>query len=78
MLRCLDRQDSSGIRFYIGKERRQYEIGYLTLGTVTDFLGIAIPPRAERFNVDSYCPANSTMVSVTDDSASLDRCPFLV
>ena len=59
-----DRRDSSGIRFYIGKERRQHDLGYLTLGTDTFILGLAIPPRADRFIVDSYCPANNTKVSV--------------
>ena len=58
-----DRRDSSGIRYYIGKEKRQHELGYLTLGTDSYVLGIAIPPRVDRFVVDSYCPASGTKVS---------------
>ena len=58
-----DRVDSSGIRFYIGEERRQHDIGYLTLGTESMALGITIPPRADRFIIDSYCPASGTQVS---------------
>jgi hypothetical protein len=46
----------------LGKERRQYELGYLTLGTVANFLALAIPPGADRFIVDSYCTANATKV----------------
>jgi hypothetical protein len=59
----LDRRDSTGIRFYVGKERRQYDLGYLTLGTKSNAVAIAIPPRVDRFNIDSYCPASVTKVS---------------
>ena len=59
----LDRRDSSGIRFYLGKERRQHELGYLALGMDSTAAGIAIPPGAEQFLVDSYCPAEATKVS---------------
>jgi hypothetical protein len=62
---ALDRIDSSGIRFYLGKERRQYDLGYLTFGVESNYAGIAIPPRVDRFNIDSYCPANVTKVSKT-------------
>ncbi|CAF4866010.1 unnamed protein product, partial [Rotaria sp. Silwood1] len=56
-----NRKDSSGIRFYIGKELRQYDLGYLSLGTDASALGLAIPPKVERFIVDSYCSANATV-----------------
>ncbi|CAF3680380.1 unnamed protein product [Rotaria sp. Silwood1] len=56
-----NRTDSSGIRFYIGKELRQYDLGYLTLGTDSIAAALAIPPKVERFIVDSYCSANVTM-----------------
>ena len=59
----LDRMDSSGIRFYLGNELRQYDLGYLTLGTDSDATAIAIPPRADRLTIDSYCPASVTQVS---------------
>ena len=59
----LDRRDNSGIRFYLGKERRQYDLGYLTLGSDSSAYGIAIPPGVDRFVVDSYCPAAATNVS---------------
>ncbi|CAF0843332.1 unnamed protein product [Adineta ricciae] len=55
-----NRTDSSGIRFYIGKELRQYDIGYLTLGTEPDAVALAIPPKVDRFIVDTYCPAEAT------------------
>ena len=58
-----DRRDSSGIRFYIGKERRQHDLGYLTLTADGSTVGIAIPPRTDRFMIDSYCPAIVTKVS---------------
>jgi hypothetical protein len=61
----LDRRDSSGIRFYVGKQLRQYDLGYLTLGLGSSFAGIAIPPKVDRFNIDSYCPASVTKVSET-------------
>ena len=65
---CLhaDRQDSSGIRFFIGEERRQHDLGYLTFGTDSFVLALAIPPRADRFIVDSYCPSNLTQVNEMD------------
>jgi hypothetical protein len=59
---CVGRRDSSGIRYYIGKERRQHELGYLTLGMDSYVLGLTIPPRVDQFIVDSYCPANATQV----------------
>ena len=59
----LDRTDSSGIRFYVGRDLRQYDIGYLSLGAEATVLGIAIPPRVDRFIIDSYCPANLMKVS---------------
>jgi hypothetical protein len=59
----LDRTDSSGLRFYLGNELRQYDLGYLTLGTDSDATAIAIPPRADRLTIDSYCPALVTQVS---------------
>jgi hypothetical protein len=59
---ALDRRDSTGIRFYVGKERRQYDLGYLTLGADSTFAGIAIPPKVDQFNIDTYCPASVTKV----------------
>ncbi|CAF4100624.1 unnamed protein product [Rotaria sordida] len=56
-----NRTDSSGIRFYIGKELRQHDLGYLTLGTTPTPRALAIPPKMERFIVDSYCPATATL-----------------
>jgi len=58
----LDRRDNTGIRFYIGKELRQYDIGYLSFGTVVSALALAIPPKVERFIVDSYCPSGFSKV----------------
>ncbi|CAF2811760.1 unnamed protein product [Rotaria sp. Silwood2] len=55
-----NRHDSTGFRFYLGKERRQYDLGYLTLGTDSSPNGIAIPPGVDRFIIDSYCPAETT------------------
>jgi hypothetical protein len=51
------------MRFYLGKERRQYELGYLTLGTDITVHALAIPPRTDRFIVDSYCTASATKVN---------------
>ncbi|CAF4835640.1 unnamed protein product [Rotaria sp. Silwood1] len=56
-----NRTDSSGIRLYIGKELRQYDLGYLTLGTISTPRALAIPPKVERFIIDSYCSATATM-----------------
>ncbi|UJR09497.1 hypothetical protein I4U23_013735 [Adineta vaga] len=55
-----NRRDSSGIRFYLGKEHRQYDLGYLTVGADSNAMAIAIPPRIDRFIIDSYCPASAT------------------
>ena len=68
----LDRTDSSGIQFYLGNELRQYDLGYLTFGIDSDATAIAIPPRADRLAIDSYCPALVTQVSnMYYDSASI-------
>ncbi|CAF4462457.1 unnamed protein product [Rotaria sp. Silwood2] len=56
----LDRHDNSGVRFYLGKELRQYELGYLILGADVSHSAIAIPPETDRFILDSYCPAEAT------------------
>ncbi|CAF2078555.1 unnamed protein product [Rotaria magnacalcarata] len=55
-----NRRDSSGIRFYLGKELRQYDLGYLSLGALPNPSGIAIPPKLDRFIIDSYCPTEVT------------------
>ena len=60
----LDRTDSSGIRFYLGKQRREHELGYLSLGAEASHFGIAIPPLMDRFVIDSYCPASGTQVII--------------
>ncbi|CAF1194209.1 unnamed protein product [Rotaria sp. Silwood1] len=52
-----NRTDSSGMRFYLSNELRQYDIGYLTLGQDSDATAIAIPPYDDRLVIDSYCPA---------------------
>ncbi|CAF2811795.1 unnamed protein product, partial [Rotaria sp. Silwood2] len=36
------------------------ELGYLTLGASVSYSAIAIPPEADRFILDSYCPAEAT------------------
>ncbi|CAF3964888.1 unnamed protein product, partial [Rotaria sordida] len=55
-----NRRDSTGIRYYLGNQLRQHDLGYLTFGTVSSLLGLAIPPKVEKFIVDSYCPSNVT------------------
>ncbi|CAF4083643.1 unnamed protein product [Rotaria sordida] len=57
-----NRRDSTGIRYYLGNQLRQHDLGYLTFGTVSSLLGLAIPPKVEKFIVDSYCPSNVTRV----------------
>ncbi len=47
----------------MGKELRQHDLGYLTLGTDSGADALAIPPRADQFIVDSYCTASATKVS---------------
>ncbi|CAF4976183.1 unnamed protein product, partial [Rotaria sp. Silwood1] len=53
-------RDSSGIRFYLGDELRQYDIGYVLFGTLSSPAALAIPPKTEQFIVDSYCPPEAT------------------
>ena len=67
----LDRHDSTGIRFYLGDKLRQQELGYLTLGTDSFYGALAIPGRADKFIVDSYCGASATSVSIV---FSTQRC----
>ncbi|CAF1026501.1 unnamed protein product [Rotaria sp. Silwood1] len=56
------RHDSSGIRFYIGEELHQYDVGYLTLGTESNPGAIVIPPQASEFVVDAFCTPKATEV----------------
>ncbi|CAF1307283.1 unnamed protein product [Rotaria sordida] len=58
--RLSNRVDASGIRFFLGNTLRQYDLGYLTLGTTANAMSLAIPPNIEQFNVDSYCPMEAT------------------
>ncbi|CAF3465404.1 unnamed protein product [Rotaria socialis] len=53
-------RDSSGIRFYLGNELRQYDLSYLVFGTLSSPASLAIPPNTEQFIVDSYCPPEAT------------------
>ncbi|CAF1072713.1 unnamed protein product [Didymodactylos carnosus] len=54
------RRDSSGMRFYLGEKLRERDIGYLTLGTDSSPMALAIPPNVDQFIVDSYCQATHT------------------
>jgi hypothetical protein len=47
----------------LGNQLRQYDLGYLTLGSDSSFDGLAIPAHADQFIVDTYCSANATIVS---------------
>jgi hypothetical protein len=47
----------------LGKELRQHDLGYLTLGTDSGPGALAIPPRTDQFRVDSYCSSTATKVS---------------
>ncbi len=58
----LDLRDSSGIRFYLANELRKYDLGYVLFGTLSSPASLAIPPKAEQFIVDSYCPPEATRV----------------
>ena len=60
----LDRQDSTGLRFYLGEQLRPQELGYLTVGMDSFYGALAIPGRADKFIVDSYCSASATNVSI--------------
>ncbi|CAF1205461.1 unnamed protein product [Rotaria magnacalcarata] len=53
-------RDSSGIRFYLANELRKFDLGYVLLGTISSPGSLAIPPQAEQFIVDSYCPPEAT------------------
>jgi len=59
---CLDRLDSTGIRFYLSDKLREHDLGYLTFGTPSSLWAIAIPPKVDQFIIDSYCPSNATRV----------------
>ncbi|CAF3388411.1 unnamed protein product [Rotaria socialis] len=52
---------SSGIQFYLGDQLRQYDIGYLPFGTDIRPNTLAIPPYAQNFIIDSFCPNSVTM-----------------
>ncbi|CAF1647274.1 unnamed protein product [Rotaria magnacalcarata] len=58
-----NRRDNTGIRFYIGKELRQYDLGYLAFGTSSNALALTIPPKVDQFTVDSFCPSEFSKVS---------------
>lgn len=64
----LDRHGATGIRFYIGNELRQHDVGYLTFRTDANARSLAIPSGVNRFVVDSYCPASASRVRISLDS----------
>ncbi|CAF1548880.1 unnamed protein product, partial [Adineta ricciae] len=53
-------RDSSGIRFYLGNNLRENDLGYLVFGTSSNAASLAIPPNVRRFIVESYCPSEAT------------------
>jgi len=55
-----NRRDSSGIRFYIGDELRQHDLGYFVMGTQPSPNSLVIPTRVNQFMIDSYCPIKVT------------------
>lgn len=56
----LDHRDHSGIRFYLGDELRQYDLGYLTLDTESNPGAITIPPHVDHVIIDVSCPSKAT------------------
>jgi hypothetical protein len=62
----LDLHDTTGIRFYLGNELREYDVGYLLLGTDSDIRGLSIPPQIDKFIVDSICPSHATRVCTSN------------
>ena len=58
--------DSSGFRFYVTDQLRQYDIGYLTLGTDATAASLVLPPQTQNFTVDSFCPGSVTSVCTPD------------
>ncbi|CAF0896092.1 unnamed protein product [Adineta ricciae] len=56
-----NRWDTTGVRFYLGDKLREHDIGYLTFGTDSTAQALAIPGGADRFIVDSYCPASASL-----------------
>ncbi|CAF1144593.1 unnamed protein product [Adineta ricciae] len=56
-----NRRDTTGVRFYLGDKLREHDIGYLTFGTDSTAQALAIPAGADRFIVDSYCPASASL-----------------
>jgi len=59
---CLDRRDNTGIRFYLSDKLRENDLGYLTFGTISNLNGISIPPKVDKFIIDSYCSSSATRV----------------
>ncbi|CAF4341241.1 unnamed protein product [Rotaria sp. Silwood2] len=47
-----NRRDSSGIRYYIDKKLRRYDLGYLTFGTGFSIDSIVIPPKMNKININ--------------------------
>ncbi|CAF1482230.1 unnamed protein product [Adineta steineri] len=56
----LNHPDTTGIRFYLGNDLREHDIGYLTFGTDANAQALAIPSGVDQFVIDSYCPASAT------------------
>ncbi len=65
MFLYVDRRDNTGIRFYLSDKLRDNDLGYLTFGTTSNFYAIAIPPKVDKFIIDSYCPSSATKVCCT-------------
>ena len=65
---CLDRRDTTGVRFYFGNKLREHDIGYLTFGKDSTAQALAIPAGADRFIVDSYCPAMCESYASSENS----------
>ncbi|CAF3853401.1 unnamed protein product [Rotaria sp. Silwood1] len=70
-----NRRDSSGVRFYLGKQLRQYELGYLSIGADVSCSAIAIPSGIDRFILDCYCPSEATQNFSEPVITILAACP---
>ena len=51
----LDVYDNSGVRLYVTKEYRPIEFAILTVGALSSWNGILVPPYVDRFPIDYYC-----------------------
>ena len=63
-IRFKGRRDSSGVKLLLTERLRKNEIGLLLVSSITNMLGIQIPPKTNNMKIPTICYPECTEVKI--------------